>query len=309
MTTVGIDTLRLVFPIVKCLREPTVENLDRGRGQHWSKWHLDRGGSLGVANGCAWVEASLPHRVHGDNNSALPFPDVAAALADLLGEAGEYVVFNPAAVSPRLLRVPRVHIVRDFDHIGNPSLLLAGLGRGRQPGRTTVLRTSFAGVTESVTVGTKTSWSAEMYDKLRESGGFAPAGRVRFEARLKTRRLQGGWADAHGGCVRVVADLTEEKMTMLAKGTFDLVGFGEAAATRDEVVRRVEASGLKSQEKTNLLGHLLYQSVGMSSPLSEVTATKYERLARELGVRLHPDALLSSTRLDWDTGREVCEVG
>ena len=308
MGIIGIDTLRVAFPIERYRTTPAIENVDHQRGTVWSKWHLEAGGSFGVGNGRAWVEASLPGRMVGNNTAALPFSDLYAAIDDLLTEVATIVDFDPAVVAPRRLRVPRVDIVRDFDGIETPALLIAGLGQSRQPGRSQVLRQSDHGRAESLTVTMKTSWTATAYDKHRESRGLAPAGRVRFEARLKTRRLQGVWATRHGGPVQVVADMTEEKMEKMARSTFDAVGFGATVMSREEVARRVATSGLSGQEQVALVGHLVYQAAGLGSPLSEGSERKYEKIARELGVRLHPDALQAGMRLDWDTGRAVLDV-
>ena len=309
MAIVGIDTLRLAFPIQQWRAiPPAVESIDYQGGTTWSKWHLEAGGSFGAGNGRAWVEASLPVRMMGNNTVALPFCDLYAAIEDLMTEVATIVDFDPAAVTPDKLRVPRVDLVRDFDGVTTPALLIAGLGQNRQPGRSQVLRHSDHGRAESLTVTMKTSWTATAYDKHRESKGLAPAGRVRFEARLKTRRLQGAWASRHGGPVRVIADMTEEKMEKLARSTFDAVGFGATVMTREEVARRVAESGLSGQEQATLVGHLVYQAAGMGSPLSEGSERKYEKIARELGVRLHPDALQAGMRLDWETGRALLDV-
>ncbi len=77
--------------------------------------------------------------------------------------------------------------------------------------------------------------------------------------------------------------------------------------TRSEVVTRVNAAGLNTQTRRSFLGWLMETADGYGASVSKNTATKYRRLARDLGVALGPESLTNSQvgRLDWEQGTVI----
>lgn len=299
---IGLDTVRFTVPVLGWRDSAPDKVFDRR-----SRMVLDGGARVEfescTGQGNAYVEASLPKVMVGDNLNPLPVSDMEAAVESVVASLDDYVVTG-AHRGLVDLRVLRLDIARDFHGVAHAGVLLRGLDRVARP-RTIHSRLHGHGDRpETLTVGTK-SWSLTAYDKNVETGGAAEPGHLRCEVRLRAKRLVQRWAAAHGGLVKVLADVTEEKMASLSKATFDAMGFGLAVTSPYAALDLVQAAALRPQERGSLLLQMMSDAKGVPSKMDAKTERKYRKIARDLGVHLSAGALSTSVRLDWETGTEV----
>ncbi|HEX3538856.1 MAG TPA: hypothetical protein VHT75_00305 [Acidimicrobiales bacterium] len=277
-----------------------------------SRWTvpLSRGGSFMIVGESGWAESSLPRRLYGHNRNFLPVCQVPVGVRDLLGEVRSYADIEVDLDNLGPVAVTRLDIGMDFVAVPEPGRLLAGLAAMRQSSvyKVRAIR-SGQGQIESLTIGPKGPWSGECYDKGKESGGRCRDGHVRFEARLREPRLRSVWASEHGGTLETVAHITTERIEKLAHGTFDLLNLGARVVGRDEATRMIAVyPPLTDRQRDQLMAYLLRESCGVPISMSRNTARFYERHARLLGVRLSPDLVAPSLRLDWESANAVLEA-
>jgi hypothetical protein len=301
MNGLGLDTARLVVPVGPERRDAPEPYFNRrgqlALGSGWYAW---------ISGGRAFLEGSLPRRMFNSNVRPLPFALLVCAVRDVLAELGRHRDVQEN-IDLRSIRVKRLDVVRDFQAVASPGVLFQSLAEVPRPRR---LKWQLWGRTqvESLTVGVE-RWSISLYDKFIQTSGAAAQGHVRCEARLRDGRLNQIWARDHGGCVNVVADVSEAKMEELARASFELVGFDATVNPVYEALRR--ALHLpdfdRGHQKATLLGTMIADAAGLSIDADHKTLARYRDAVREneLGVG-HPSLLLP-TRLDWQTGREVSD--
>jgi len=314
-----MDTIGLSFPIEKAILEPeTAAVCYTKAGEEWRyRRHLPSGGviSWGLAER-AWVEASLPKRLSGENIGGLEIENVGGVLEDLWGEASEVV--EPSGKLGEA-KITRLDLVRDFDDVGSLTELAMGLSRVKQPGRALVSVVHDGDLSGALTlrIGTKTSWLGRTYDKHHETKGQAPVGRVRFEAQLRKEALQSVWAKDLGKVLRYAGHLEEVDARLtaaaLTRGMWERCGMDRKVCSSSKAAKVIGgARGLSEAEKYGLLGYLTGRAAGWSCHLHRHTVRKYEKLAKGLGIVMQAadvETLAYSVRLDFDSGREVLEVG
>jgi hypothetical protein len=311
-----LDTLGLTLPITPCFTtrgaRVVVARLGTTRQAFTYRHLLPGGGFVVLGRGdVAWVEASLPVRALGDNQEALLLPEALEAARELVREVEDLCEPNPTCGGHRfeLYKVARVDLVRDFDGVTSLGYLLDGLHGLPAPGWARKRRETFPGHWggNSLRVGTR-GWGATLYDKHAESEGRAPAGRVRFEAMLRSRPLGGQWAAAHGGPIRVVGDVEEAQLQAMRRAMFERVGFGREVKSMNGVEKAIlEAPGLSGAERRQLFVYLTAPE--LAATLSSGSELKYRRLAQELGIA--PGCVedrpreSGGVRLDYGAGLEV----
>lgn len=322
----ALDTVGIAFAIepdfdrIGCTH--TVVNEGTPEEQHRFNRKLEGGGFIGTGiGGMCWAEASLPKRVDGSNWQAVELDQAVEVLRELYGEACRYVSPEPARDGHRFeaSKVVRLDLVRDFDQVRSMGFVLDGLAGVPQRGGWKVARHADPerGRAETLAVGPK-SWRCTLYDKHAEQEA-APEGRLRFEARLHAEQLRSVGAREHGGTVRVVGDLAEEKLSALRRWKFDQVGFGREVVAvgrvQEVVFQPVEAgskrdrNGLSKAEQRALWAYLTAGARGVDIGMSHATESKYRRIAADLGITLAAPELLDEGRitlsLDYDRGCEV----
>jgi hypothetical protein len=273
---------------------------------------LDGGGFAGLGiGGKVWLEASLPKRAGDDNIEGLTIPDAVAALREMVREAESFCeVDRDRCADPMTdAKVVRLDLVRDFDDVEHQGDVLDGLARVPR-GPTMKVRRWADGernLAESLRVGPR-AWGATLYDKWAETDGRAPEGRVRFEARLHADQLSSVWAREHGGHVRVVADVAEEKLRSLTRSAFVRCAFDREVATLTNIQQLILArADLKLNSRCMLLAYVTVP--GVSSRMHRNQERRYRRLAADIGLTPAAGDVDTSApgivRLDFDEGREV----
>ncbi len=280
-------------------------------GESWRYRHKLPGGgflSLGMG-GKAWVEASLPKRAGDGNVEALPVVEALEVMRSACEEAGKFCepdrrrdghCFEEA-------KVVRLDPVRDFDGVRHPGALLDGLAGVPRGSREKARRWSDSerNQAESLRVGPK-AWGSLLYDKHRETGGRAPEGRLRYEARLHSDQLTGAWARDLGAIMRCVADVSEDKVRAIRWAAFERVGFEREVSAMTTVSDAVfGCEDLSAREQAVLWAYLT--APGYAAALGRDAERKYRRIARRLGVTpgVAEGACEFTVRLDFDSGTEV----
>lgn len=150
---------------------------------------------------------------------------------------------------------------------------------------------------------------------------MAPEGQLRYEARLRAKQLRSAGALAHGGHVRIVADVQEEKCRELRRWMFDRVQFGREVVAVGRVqemvfqdvdpVTKRDPNGMTKAQQRALWAYLTAGARGVDIGMSRNTQARYKRLASQVGVTLAATAaeFLDETRmtlhLDYEQGTEV----
>ena len=206
MRSFGIDTIGLAVPAAA------------GGGRRRMK--LPRGGVISFSWGRALIEASIPKRIYGHNLSLVTTETLVSEIALMLEEANELM---PIWIEdPTELRIARLDVARDFEHVHDPERLLPLIAVRplRQNWPTSLTGTK--GHLNTLKLGASKNWRLSFYDKSHETGHDERALFVlRSEARLRSKTLaQSRWAHNVGGVVRCLADLDDEKLHALARGTF-----------------------------------------------------------------------------------------
>jgi hypothetical protein len=297
--TVGLDTLRFVVPVgLELDGAPEAHLNKRGHlslGSGWYAW---------LYNGQAFAEGSLARRFYGSNISALPVPLLGDVVRDVIRELSRFREVQ-SNIPFESIRVKRLDVVRDFQRVADPGPLLRSLGSVPRDAR---LIWDLRGhkQAESLTIGVE-RWSICLYDKCAETKGSAAPGHLRCEARFRDARLCQAWARDHGGCIKVVADVFEDKVESLARATFDLVGFGAEVSPAAEAVNRALAiPGFeRGHQKATLLGTMVADAAQLPLAADPKTLSGYRKAIRENGITIGDPALAESMRLDWSTGEVV----
>jgi hypothetical protein len=112
-----------------------------------------------------------------------------------------------------------------------------------------------------------------------------------------------------------VSDLDDEHVDTLGWDRFDWSGMGTSVESNMQgLAEAVHAMGLPQMTEQRLIGYLVQRACGIPQKLSNDSAAKYRRLAREGGVSMALDGMESegpgiSVRLDAVEGRAVVELG
>lgn len=268
---------------------------------------------IGVADipqtGQQWAKVEFnPSRVWEPEGHSTATPEETIAAADAAIHAAiEAGLFEPAIASVDDVNVKRLDVTRDFTGVDDPASLIGGLiGVHRAYGRQSMVYydPNRKGA-QTLRVGGKSD-IALLYDKGTETEGAA-AGTVRWEARCR------GWLSRYGE-ISKVSDIDQEHLDKLGLDRFDWSGMGTSVESSvQSLVEQVVAMGLPPLTQQRLIGYLVQRACGVPMKMSNDSAAKYRRLAREGGVALALDGLESegpgvSVRLDLDEGRAVVEV-
>lgn len=334
----GLDTVGISFPIRSADTTGatvSVVGVDTPEAKYTYRRKLAGGGFMAWGIGdFVWAEASLPKRVNPDNIEALAPEQAVEVIRDLYQEVAELVevdtrlqqtegerirlqehVYPALDGTPRFrhrswetARIVRADLVRDFDGVNAVAPLLNGLSTIRQPGRHKVRRYADAerSNAETLRVGPK-SWSCTLYDKHAETKGVADPGRLRFEARLRSRQLLSKYAHKLHAPIATVLDLTPEKVRTMTQAQFHSVGFDREVSGIGQVAARINETDLKPRVKRELVGYLAARAMGVDLAFSSNTERKYRTLAAELGLVLSQESLEETftARLDFDAGTQV----
>ena len=310
-----IDTLGFSFPVQDfSVIGATMTVRDLGTESESRSWtrKLPGGGFLSTGiGGKAWVEASLPKRIDGENVEAL---DVSEALDVAHWAYREALGFcEPVGGRGRFeeSKLVRVDPVRDFDGIGHVPELLNGLAAVPRSSVHKVRRFADAerNAAESLRVGPK-AWGAQLYDKHAETKGVAEVGRLRYEGRFHHEQLTSKWAHKVGAVMRVVGDMSQEKVSALCSASFSRVAFDREVVGRATVAERVfGGNGLSERVQAQLWVYLT--APGAAGRMHRNTAYKYRELAAQLGVTMaaaESECAEMCVRLDYESGRELVRV-
>lgn len=249
----------------------------------------------------AKIEFNPSRVVDPDGHSLCPVVELPGAVALVVNQAAE-VVGVPDEVGE--MRVKRIDVARDFTGVDRPDFYVRGLGPVKRPWarRNGVYFDPSRNGAQTLHVGSGAG-SVRLYDKDAESGGNAP-GVLRWEVEARA-----SWAQNYGG-MKVLGDVSTETVGRLAANRWEWSAMGVEVTATERVLEAVQRSGLTPAKQRSFLGHLLLQAHGMASPLSNDTASEFNRLQRGLGVVLTPDTDGAGFvgRLDWESGREVVRV-
>lgn len=305
---VKVDTVGVAFP-----SEGFRDVAMRGRVS------LPSGGFVATGlGGFAWVEASLPKRIRGENVEGLDVQEVAGAIEAMIDEACEVVVpsgpvmttadgLGGVKVSLEDPRIVRLDLVRDFQ-LRDPDVLtplLSGLAEIPRSGRMKVRRFNDgrSGRAETLRVGPG-AWAATLYDKCAETGGLAPRGYLRSEFRLRGRQLVSQPVRNSVGALVRVSDLTVERAEGVRRMWFDRVGFGSWVGGSPDLWATLRAFGLSDREMLYFVGWLEARRHGVMVRVSEPTDLRCRRILRSLQPG---DGGRRRVRLDYDMGHELVE--
>lgn len=278
---------------------------------------LDSGGfaAVGVGGRC-WIEVSAPKALYGTNVEPASARAVIAALSECYAEASLRVPPVEHFTDSLDLRLTRVDVTREFDvPTSAQAALLDNLGSFARGRRWTVRRFADAdrGKAQTLRIGTRSSWSATLYDKGAEQG--LPLEQLRFEARLRRAflRSEGARAAFDAATSDVwehLGDLTDDAARELARNRFQAVRYGDTVTGVNRLRQLLEDSGLSVGEQRSLVAYLVCDAIGLDHGMSDNTERKYRRLATQLGIVAVFDlGELVTQRLDFDLGTLVLEVG
>lgn len=261
-----------------------------------------------------WVEFSAPKVGTGSNVVALPLRQAVDVARDVFREAEAVVNW----LDPfERTRVQRIDLDRDFDGVEHQVPLLTGLSKLRAAynPKTRLFPDPAKSGAMTLTRGPASRWLSTLYDKegeARHRARYAPeaekaqrqnditsaAGRLRFEARLRS--------DVLGG-QRTIGDLVEDELAGLRRKYFERVGYGMEVAGMDRAVALIVASDLTEAAKIQTLGYLVMESQGMPAAFGRTTVWKYRKRCEELGVTAADMQSMATTavRLDYDAGTVI----
>ena len=314
---VEVDTVRLVYqaagPGDRTGASAQVVQLDEpGEGWRYSA-PLRVGGfvSWGVA-GMAAVELSVPKASAGHNVYGLRLAEAVDVAREAFAEAVERV---PAVDGFEACRVNRIDLVRDFEGVTRQMETLRAFSTVKPSGRAVsrLFQDASRGGAPTLTVGNGARHGT-LYDKQAECRGQGETaqvislaeGRLRFEARLRKYQLR------RAG-VGQVLDLEEHKLGSMRRRVFEWVGYDREVTGMAKILSHVfNHDGLSRRERLSAIGFFVATAHGQPADdiVSKNTATKYRRIADELGLILDPggaDLGIALLRLDYDRGREVIE--
>lgn len=291
--SVRVDTVGIAIPENR-------RDFEDGVLRRGMRMRLPGGGFVATGvGGLAWVEASLPKRVNGQNVEPLGVDEVKSAIVALVAEAQalvpcesfevkevdrDGVVRSFSAENPKIVRLD---LVRDF-RLGEPSLLtsvLDGLAAVPQGGRAKVQRFADgkSGRAETLRVGPG-AWAATLYDKHCESGGLADKGHLRAEFRLRARQLRSRRVAASGSEIYSLADLDEERGERIRRSWWDLVGFGSWVGASPNIWEALAGTGLSDRGKLFFVGWYMARRDGQDLVVSDKTERKFRQILKRLEI-------------------------
>lgn len=299
----GIDRLALSIPLA-------------GRPRSWQSWRAcrekpGRRSTIAFAGGITPIYVEVGVASGGGWNAFIDFNPARVisptgwlpCQASLLREAAEEVwddisgLVDPASTLGGA-KVRRVDVARDFA-VAEPAKYVWGL-LGLPRTWATILRVHAdpgTGGVETLQMGSKAGGEVKVYDKHAQKAA-APEGTLRWEGVCR------GWAARHGPIV-IVDDLREAHIARLGLDRFQWSRAGTSIAGLPEIVQRLRQASIGEQAMLKTLGQLVMAAY---TPLPEQHPTAV-RVARDLGIALHPDMLCTHgsepVRLDLMSGREV----
>jgi len=211
-----------------------------------ARMKLPSGGVVDVRSGTAFVEASVPKYLAGENVEPATIGEARDVAGAMIREAREVVTFIE---DPR--RVTRLDCVRDFTDVPELAVILGGLSHTPLTGRKRrrLYNDPQRGAAETLQVGTKTAGGGTLYDKAKESGR-EDLSRLRFEARERTRSL-------NRAGVLFIEDINKASMSLLRARRFAWAGFDRPISSIDATVAAVVASDIPDGSKYQILGYLM----------------------------------------------------
>ena len=266
------------------------------------KAHVGLAFIAGTSQWWGKVEYNPARVLDAEGTSLAPLGDVYDLTADVVGEIVREGLLSPAVGSLGEMKVKRVDVARDFV-VDRPGFFVDAL---RTVARPWVRRTAvYSGANGAQTLmAGSNAGQCRLYDKFEESGGKCAPGTLRWEVEARD------WAQRFGG-VETMADLRDdEKVAEMAWNRWEWSGMGHDVMARDEMVRRVQASGLSPAKQRGLIGWLVMSAAGCPSELGFQAQAEYRKIARELGITLGSDAVSESfsARLDMESGTAVLSV-
>jgi len=307
---VQVDTVGVAVP----QRQRDFESGMLGRGE---RMRLPGGGfvSTGIG-GMAWIEASLPKRLSGQNITAVGLEQVPEAIAELVDEARSLVpcedfefaevdlagvVHRVSAENPKIVRLD---LVRDFrlESPDNLTAVLDGLASVPQHGQSKVQRFADgkSGRAETLRVGPG-AWAATLYDKHRESGGVAERGHLRAEFRLRARQLRSSRVAALESEIYTLEDLEEERCERVRRCWWDLVGFGSWVGGTASIWDSLATTDLSDREKMFFVGWYVARRDGQHLVVAEKTERKFRKILKCIDIG---GIGQSRIRLNYELGKE-----
>lgn len=293
MVELTFDTVGVAVPVRGDGLRPGVRSDTGDR----NRFRLPNGGFLGVGVGeMAWIEASIPNRVRGENTSGVSIEEVRAEVANMVDEASKFI--QPAepreivtesgvsrVVSADDPRVVRLDLVRDF-RLQDPSRLtglLDGLAKVPRDGRVKVRRFADGrtGRAETLRVG-PASWAATLYDKHVESRGFAARGSLRAEFRLRSRQLSSVGAQSRHGAIVALSDLLPERCEATRLEWFEKAKFGAWVGGQLTIWDALRMTELSDREKIFFVGWLQARNDSVITSISTKTDRRYRRILASL---------------------------
>lgn len=254
-----------------------------------------------------WAKVEFnPSRVHDPEGARLASVSEAMGAYLLAWDAARELV-TPMSDNPLVGNVKRLDVARDFSGVSDPGLYLRALLPIHRP----YARRQFAyndpgrNMAETVYVGSGAG-GVRLYDKHREQPEKVVEGTLRWETEARDRWL------SRLAAIETLEDLTEERVTILARDRWEWSAMGTAVESTAAVVQKVKSTGLSPRKRAMFIGWLVNAAYGEQTVTSRTTLTEFRQLARDLGVALDGGALSGAPefvgRLDFDSGREVLQV-
>lgn len=325
---VRVDTVGVAFPIRDFDRQGcTVSITGYGTPEEMHRYRrtLPGGGFLATGvGGMAWVEASLPKRLSGENVEGLTLGQAEAQIRQMVREASRWVEpGEPAPITKASVRrhsgtkrragslfatelttelhrerdlagmcsvedpkVTRLDLVRDFQLKDTTVLgpVLDGLATVPRVGRVKVRRFADADRGQAQTLTVGPMAWKATLYDKDAETGGRAEGVLRFEARLHADQLRSEYASKNGGQVGTVADFEEAKLRRLARSWFGRAGFDREVMAMDVLWRKVLGSELSPRERATFVGWCDAVSRGMHGEVG--LADKTERKYRNIAAEL-----------------------
>ena len=204
-----------------------------------------------------------------------------------------------------------IHVARDLEHVDHLQPIFWSLLRlPRRVGGRARAYFDRDGHIEGIQVGGARQHRV-LYDKTeqlrREHGAIVAGGRLRFEVRAGAEWLLRAE-------LRTLQDLTPSAVLAFARRHWEQALFGTEVMAFPGIAQRVEATDWRDVTKSSFLGDLHRLSEGIALQSSNDRKAKFFRQLRELGMPAvvpltEPVDSAFSTRLDFDTGRELAGGG
>ena len=270
---------------------------------------LPRGGFVALGKGeRAWIELSAKAAGEGSNVYALTVPEALESIREAITEAADFCTVVPGHrfEDSRLVRVDGV---RDFEAVDHIPELLSGLARVPSPDaryKRQIITSGEHNGAQTLRVGPRAHGSL-LYSKFEECRRPEAKGRLRFETRQHREQLTSKFAAENGGHMRVVGDMTSEKVATLTRASFKRAGFDRPVLPAQAVAATVFAvDGLSAAEQMAWWAYLTLPDA--QSRMHRNTQRKYRQLSQTYAVG--PVDVINDrgdycVMLDFDSGREV----